>query len=90
MGEHRELAADVDGDGDRAVAEVLRADEHDLVRHRLGPAEQIAQRQHVHGGLDRGGGHLRGIGPPVDDRERLDLDDVVPAVVAQATRSGSR
>ena len=43
-----------------------------------GPAarEQFAQREHVDSGLDRGGGHLRRVGLPVDHRERLDLDHV--------------
>ena len=45
---------------------------------RLG--ERVAEGEHVDGGLDRGGGHLAAVRLAVDDRERLDLDDMEPAV----------
>src|SRR5450756_1556374 len=87
--QHRELPADVDGGSRGLAGEVPRRDEDRLV---VDPAwvaaEQVAQRVHVDGGLDRGRGYLRGIGLAVDDGERLDLDNVEPAAMVQRDQVG--
>src|SRR6266700_7042237 len=79
-----ELLAHVERGDDGPASEVLRADQDGLVRDGLGPdpepGQRLAQRQHVHGGLDRGRRDLVTVPAAVDDRERLDLDDAEPAV----------
>lgn len=58
---HGELLTEVKGGG-RAVGEIPWADQDDLVRDgfrwKAALGEGIAQGEHVHRGLDRGGGHL--------------------------------
>jgi len=50
--------------------------------------DQVAEGTDVDGRLDRGRGDLRGVGLAVDDRERLDLDDVKAAVEPQRDQVG--
>ncbi|MER7267123.1 hypothetical protein ABT344_02255 [Micromonospora carbonacea] len=77
------MLAHVDQAGDGPVGEIARADQHHVGgdQRRVVPlgGEQLAQREHVDGRLDRGGGHLARVGLPVDHRKRLDLHDVEPA-----------
>ena len=90
--EHAELPADVEAGGGRLAGEVPRRDEDRRVADggrvaaRLG--HQVAQGADVDGGLDRGGGHLARVGLAVDDRERLDLDDVEGAVEPERDQVG--
>ena len=90
--EHAELLANVEAGGDRLAGEVARRDEDRLVADAAGVAarfgDEVTQGADVDGRLDRGGGDATRVGLAVDDRERLDLDDVEAAVEPQRDQVG--